>query len=152
MHILDHHAVAVEEDIEDADAGQDQGKYHKDDSSDHARKHCIAWSILEALANVEDDDGNRNEPNEAAKTELVVISHIEIEIMEQHSVSFGVKTRVQEVVGKLAEAAWQCDKGEEEVTADPHHDMEHVLVSLAHKHGHVVLFHLLGNNDCDKQK
>ena len=48
---------------------------------------------------------------------------------------------VREVVCQLAEATRKRHEEEEDVNADLHHDMEHVLTSFSQQHWNMVLFH-----------
>ena len=108
---------------------------------------AVARCILEEGADEEAGHGDADEPHERNQTELVVVCHVYVETREEYRVHLRVQARVDEVVSDLAEAARKCDVYEENHTADAHHYMEHVFISLSHDHGHMMLLHLLWDNN-----
>ena len=150
MYSPDHVVIAVQYHVQDADATEHVGEDHEDDAGDHARYHTISSCILKERTYQEATDRDTDKPDEGNETELVVVCHIDIKITEKQRIHLRMQTSVREVVRQLAQTAREYDMHLEDQTTHSHHHMEHILVGLAHDHGHMMLFHLLRNDDSHK--
>ena len=145
----DQIAVTIEQDIDDGEEAQNHGKAQEHNARDHAWNEGVPGRIAEVPTDEEERKWDADEPDQRDKAELIEVGCDNVELFPVERFCCGVQALVGEQVRQMSQAPCQSDVEKEDEASDAHHDMEHVFIGLSEKHGHVMLFHFLWNDNSD---